>query len=200
VAIDHRGHGDSGGRDSSFGWHERHDVTAVSDHIRDTWPGEFRAAVGVSMGAAAVCFAAADGTNWHAVVLESVYDEVLATFRRRVTVGYHPAWFGGLIERAGWVTEWRLGVKFARMRPAEYVRELDGTPVLFVSGEDDPTVPPDRAREIARQHAGPGSLWLVPGAGHRDVFEKAGADYGRRVVDFLVSVRGGLSKAGRSAA
>ena len=57
LAFDHRAHGESEGRWTSFGYHERHDVEAVANVIRCRWPSEPCAALGISMGAAALCFA-----------------------------------------------------------------------------------------------------------------------------------------------
>ena len=54
VAFDHRAHGASTGRCSSFGFHERQDVAAVVDYVEQRWPEEPRAALGNSMGAAAL--------------------------------------------------------------------------------------------------------------------------------------------------
>src|SRR5205823_9774049 len=47
LAFDHRAHGESGGRFTSFGYHERHDVTAVAEMIRRRWPDSPCAALGV---------------------------------------------------------------------------------------------------------------------------------------------------------
>src|SRR5439155_19498212 len=38
VAFDHRAHGESGGRRTSFGFREARDVTAVLDLVADRWP------------------------------------------------------------------------------------------------------------------------------------------------------------------
>src|SRR5262249_35511969 len=58
VAFDHRAHGESGGRRTSFGYHESRDVVAVLDLVRQTWPRQRCAVLGISMGAAALCYAA----------------------------------------------------------------------------------------------------------------------------------------------
>src|SRR6266542_3298444 len=52
VAFDHRAHGQSEGKTTSFGWHEARDVAAVADLIAARWPHEPKAALGISMGAA----------------------------------------------------------------------------------------------------------------------------------------------------
>src|SRR5262249_7013368 len=51
VAFDHRAHGESQGRMTSFGYHEGRDVTAVLDLVKRRWPERPRVALGISMGA-----------------------------------------------------------------------------------------------------------------------------------------------------
>src|SRR5439155_8996718 len=92
VAFDHRAHGGSEGRLTSFGYHERLDVIAVMDLIGRHWPHEPCAALGVSMGAAAICYAAPHARPFQAVVLESLYHDLESAFRTRVGRGY-PTWF-----------------------------------------------------------------------------------------------------------
>jgi alpha-beta hydrolase superfamily lysophospholipase len=58
VAFDHRAHGQSDGRRTSFGYYESGDVIAFLALVRRRWPRQPLAALGMSMGAAALCFAA----------------------------------------------------------------------------------------------------------------------------------------------
>src|SRR5262245_20590975 len=60
ITIDHRAHGESAGRISSFGLNERHDVRAVLALARQHWPGQPIGLLGISMGAAAIAYAAED--------------------------------------------------------------------------------------------------------------------------------------------
>ncbi len=62
----------------------------------------------------------------------------------------------------------------AEPSPLEAARGLRGVPILFVHGELDSIVPPHHSEALYRA-AGPGAeLWLVPGAGHIQVFQSAG--------------------------
>ena len=73
VAFDHRAHGQSEGKRTSFGYHERQDVSAVLELIARRWPDQPRGILGISMGAAAVCYAAPHTHTSQAVILESMY-------------------------------------------------------------------------------------------------------------------------------
>jgi alpha-beta hydrolase superfamily lysophospholipase len=184
VAFDHRAHGESGGKRTSFGFYESRDVLAVLDRIRTRWPHQPRAALGLSMGAAALCYAASLGEDWHALILESCYQDIGQAFRSRLRRDYPPA-FQRLAQGVVWVTERRLRVRLAQLAPVEHIGHLADTPVLILTGTDDPHASPAEAEQLYHHCRGPRELWLVPQAGHRDVFERGGAEYRSRVLDFL---------------
>jgi uncharacterized protein len=184
VAFDHRAHGESQGRLTSFGYHEGRDVAAVLDLVKQRWPDQPRVALGVSMGAAAICFAAAWARGADAVVLESMYHDILSAFTTRVS-GDFPRWYGWLSRGIIWVTERRLGLRLEDLTPADHVGRLAPAPVLLITGTLDGHATPDDARRLYERCRGPRELLLVPGAGHIDLLEVAGPMYAERVLQFL---------------
>ncbi len=184
VAFDHRAHGESQGRLTSFGFHEGRDVEAVLDFVKRRWPREPRVALGISMGAAAVCFGASRACGADAVVLESMYHDIKSAFTTRVNDGF-PVWYGWLRRAIIWTTERRLRVRMGDITPADHVGKLAPAPVLLITGTDDTHATPDDARRLAARCRGPHEVVLVPGAGHIDLLEVAGPLYPRRVLDFL---------------
>ncbi len=184
VAFDHRAHGESGGKRTSFGFYESRDVLAVLDLMRTRWPHQPRAALGLSMGAAALCYAASLGTDWHALILESCYQDIGQAFTSRLRHDYPPA-FQRLTHGVIWVTERRLRVRLDQLAPVEHIAHLDATPVLILTGTEDPHASPAEAQQLYDHCRGPRELWLVPQAGHRDVYERGGPEYRTRILDFL---------------
>lgn len=184
VAFDHRAHGESSGKRTSFGYHESRDVVAVVELIRRRWPLEPVAALGISMGAAALCYAAPFTAGLDALVLESLYHDVASAFVRRIGTKY-PAWFHRLSSGAIWMTERRLGVRLAQLAPVEHVADLAPAPVLFLTGTEDIHAPPVDAERLVARCRSPHELWLVPAAGHTDMCEAGGQPYRQRVLDFL---------------
>ncbi len=184
VAFDHRAHGESGGKRTSFGFYESRDVLAVLDLIHTRWPHQPRAAMGLSMGAAALCYAASLGVDWHAVILESCYQDIGQAFTSRLRHDYPPA-FQRLTHGVIWVTERRLRVRLDQLAPVEHIAHLDATPVLVLTGTEDPHASPAEAQQLYDHCRGPRELWLVPQAGHRDVCERGGPEYRTRILDFL---------------
>jgi pimeloyl-ACP methyl ester carboxylesterase len=184
VAFDHRAHGASDGRRTSFGYYEGHDVAAALAFVRDRWLGKPAAVLGVSMGAAAICFAAEQVRGVQAVILESLYHDITSAFTARLATMY-PLWFRPLVRGIIWITERRLGDRMADVVPANYIGRLAPAPILLLTGTRDAHAGPDEARRLAARCTGPVELWLVPGAGHCDVFEVGGKEYGERIRAFL---------------
>jgi alpha-beta hydrolase superfamily lysophospholipase len=184
VAFDHRAHGQSQGRTTSFGYYEGRDVAAVLDLVKKRWPAQPRIALGISMGAAAICFAAEWVRGADAVVLESMYHDILGAFTTRVSAGF-PRWFGWLSRGIIWVTERRLALRLADLTPADHIGRLAPAPVLLITGTEDSHATPDDARRLFERCRGPRELVLVNGAAHTDLLEVAGTMYAERVLGFL---------------
>jgi pimeloyl-ACP methyl ester carboxylesterase len=184
VAFDHRAHGQSEGHKTSFGYHESHDVLAMLEMIRRRWPHEPIAALGVSMGAAALCFCGERLAGCAALILESMYHDIHSAFFSRLGTGY-PAWFRRLSEGLVGVTERRLGLRVSQLAPIDHIGALAPTPVLLLTGAEDDFAGPEEIQRLYDRCRGPRELWLVPGATHGDVCEKGGLAYRQRVLSFL---------------
>jgi alpha-beta hydrolase superfamily lysophospholipase len=184
VAFDHRGHGESEGCYTSFGRHEALDAAAVLEFVCLSRPDLPRAAIGLSMGAAALCFAADQARAYDAVILESLYHDISTAFTARLKTMY-PIWFRPLVPAIIAITEWRLGVKLESVIPAEYIGKIGPTPVLLLTGTQDEHADPESAQRLYDRCGEPKELWLVEGAHHADVLEIAGREYEEHVLDFL---------------
>src|SRR5262249_43936379 len=84
VAFDHRGHGESEGGYTSFGFYEALDAAAALEFVCQRWPDLPRAVIGLSMGAAAICFAVERTRGYDAVILESLYHDISSAFTARL--------------------------------------------------------------------------------------------------------------------
>ena len=183
VTFDLRAHGESGGRWTSFGYHERRDVIAVCDLIHARWPHQPCAVVGTSMGGAAVCFAGAK-VRCDAIVLESVYHDLSAAFESRVGCGF-PSWFKHFRPCIEWLTERRFGVEVNQVSPVAHIANLAPRPILLLTGSEDPHAPPHEMQLLADRVPGCGRLHIIPGAGHENICEGGGKAYQALVLSFL---------------
>jgi uncharacterized protein len=170
LALDLRGHGESGGR-STLGDREVLDVRAGAGWLRRAghdWVG----LVGVSMGATAALRAAGMGP---AGLVDAVCAiSAPAEFIRDDTPAVQA------LARTMTSTTWRLlaeaacNVRIARGwgHPAPAVELVGGiapTPVLVVHGEDDHFFGPDHAERLYAAAATPRTLWIEPpGFGHAE--------------------------------
>ncbi len=184
VSFDHRAHGESQGRRTSFGFYEGLDVAAVLNYVKQRWPESPRIAHGISMGAAAICFGAEHARGADAIVLESLYHDIKTAFTTRINAGF-PGWYGRLMRGIVWITEKRLGLKMEDLTPADHIGRLAPAPVLLITGTEDTHASPDDATRLYERCDGPRELVLVPGAGHCDLLEVAGPAYDEHVLGFL---------------
>jgi len=58
-------------------------------------------------------------------------------------------------------------------------------PLLAIHAAEDRVIPIALGRRLYEAARGPKAWWAVPGAGHNDLLEAAGPEYGRRVEEFL---------------
>ena len=184
VAFDHRGHGASQGRRTSFGYWESRDAVAVLEFIQRQWPDQPKVGLGMSMGAAALCFAGGQGAIFDALILEGLYPRLANAFHNRVGQCY-PGWFRYFRQGVIWITEKRLGVKIEEVAPVNYISRLAPCPLLLLTGSDDPHAPPEEV-ETLHQQGGPGcEFQLIPSATHENLFECGGELYQDLVLNFL---------------
>ena len=181
LAIDFRAHGESEGERITGGHHEREDAQAAVAFAMAAHPSEPVAVLGVSMGGAAALLAGPLGVD--AMVLESVYPDFGTAVRHRVA-----ARLGALAGPPTWVllmqVRWRLGVDPGELRPLDHIADVD-CPVLVVSGANDAHTTAEETRVMFGTAQEPKAMWLVPDAGHVDLFDASGDAYRIRVGAFL---------------
>lgn len=187
VLIDHRAHGESPGKQVSFGWYEAMDVVATAKFIAERWSDQPRFALGTSMGASAISLAGRVG-GWNAIVLEGVYPELSVAFKRRIG-NHYPKWFHTVYPLVIWFTQKRLHVRIDQIQPVQVIGEFESIPVLLITGTEDRLAPPEDALRVKRAAGERAKLLVIPGAGHNDVCEVGGERYRDTLVEFLRDAR-----------
>ena len=179
LLYDARACGESSGDQVTFGYRETGDLLGALDWLRQRGYRKI-ACLGVSQGGATILMAADRLGDVSCVIVESVFDELEHAMDNRFR--YYllvPGRFAGCLLIP--LAEQRTGVRMAEVKPVEQIAKLS-CPVFVISGQDDPkTLPADTQRlfEAAPQ---PKELWLVPGAGHGDLFSQ---EYQEKVSAFL---------------
>jgi pimeloyl-ACP methyl ester carboxylesterase len=195
LALDLRGHGESGGRDVTGGFYERHDVDQVIDLLQSERPNETRRIVlfGASLGGA-VALATADLRNRKArrgstrscwtVPLPTIalrWPPTPAAWARRGTL---------ILPLAIGLAQATSGARFDDVRAADVLARVR-CPVMVIESADDDFAGSDARlieRAIAQRPAESQQrslLWRVPGAAHLMAIVVAPEAYARRLREFL---------------
>lgn len=193
LAVDARGHGDSGGAFASFGAMEAGDVRQWIGAAKTSVPGACVYTIGSSLGAAHA-LQASDAHELCGVIAMSGYFSLreIAFDRIGQQVGAGD-WFGRLparlgIEAAILYTRLRYGVDFGSASAHDAVGR-PGAPILVVHGALDDNVPPRHAQLVREANPSRVTVWLVPGGDHNNLGRAAGAQFHSRILAFLTSNR-----------
>lgn len=189
LLLDFRAHGDSEGRNSSFGLREVLDVEAALQHLaaRDSCCALPVGCLGVSMGGSIAIASAIRFPVIRAVVADSVYADLGKTIARSLGLTYHIPRVP-LGELALWGTRLRLGCRLQQLSPVRFVRRLSPKPILVIHGQQDVGVPVSEGETVYQAAGKPKQWWPVAGAVHAGCFYVEKDAYPRRVTEFFRDV------------
>jgi uncharacterized protein len=184
LLIDLRAHGESGGRLTSAGFHERDDLDAVINSIRLERPDASRRLYlwGGSLGGAVALATAARREDIDGVVADGVFDRypnVVANHARLIAA---PATMLQplTVRLAGWLAD----ADFEQVAPVEMLAQIN-CPVLLVHTRQDPFVPPDEienlARAMTRRSVEGDEHWILENEGHLRAIHHDPAGYAERI-------------------
>lgn len=183
LLYDARGHGLSEGNKVSAGWFETSDLLGALDFLRARGFKEL-GCLGESQGGATILLAAAKlPPEVHWVIVESTYPTMRDALDRRFRRDLHlPGWLAGMFFVP--FAEWRLGLSIDQINPIAHISSLH-CPVFVLGGENDLHTLPFSTQAIFAAAREPKELWLVPGAGHVDLFGFAQQEYAKRILAFV---------------
>lgn len=175
-------HGESTGEHITFGAREAEGARASLRFLRETFPGERTAVIGVSLGAAALALARPVPAP-DAVILESLYTTLRQATENRLSLHFGEAG-RHLAPLLLWQLPLRLDIRHEQLRPVEAVGHL-ATPMLIAFGTRDRHATPEEAQTLAAAAAPHAELWPVAGAGHEDLHRFNPPAYEARIMRFL---------------
>ncbi len=182
LLIDLQAHGETPGDRITFGLRESENVEAAVAYLRNAFPGERIAAIGVSLGAAAIVLAKKP-LKLDAVVLESLHPTIKEAVENRLRL--HLGQFGPILAPLLLSQiSLRLNISPDELNPINRIGDLNA-PLLLISGTDDrhtTVAETQRLFDAARQ---PKELWIVPGGGHFNMHTYAGKEYEEHISSFL---------------
>lgn len=182
LLIDLQAHGETSGDRITFGARESEDVEAAVAYLRKSFPSEQVAAIGVSLGAAAIVLAK-HALKLDAVVLESLHPtiEEAVDNRLRLHLGeFGPTLSPLLLSQLSF----RLNLTPGELNPISRIGDLNA-PLLLISGTDDRHTTVAETEMLFATARQPKEMWIVPGGGHFNMHAYAGKEYEDRILDFF---------------
>lgn len=185
IAYDSRGHGESGGRYCTFGYYEHGDCSRYLDEAeRRFGPLGSLAIQGQSFGGAVALQTMAADRRFRCGVVECTFADLRGVVQSDAARWLHFSWappVDDALRRAGEIAHFPAG-EISPEKAADGVR----CPVLLIHGTADGRIPLGDGERIFRHLRTPGCEWYpVPGADHGGIWHQGGAEYERRVLDFL---------------
>ncbi|MEI4768464.1 alpha/beta hydrolase [Psychrobacillus sp. FJAT-51614] len=185
VVYDHRRHGDSGGKTTSFGFYEKIDLQSIVEAVRER-VGE-NAIIGIhgeSMGAATMLLYAGsildDADFYISDCSFSNFEEQVLHIMRQTT----PLRSSLAIRFANLFLKIRDGYTLNLVSPIDVVDHIE-KPVLFIHSLQDDFILPGMTEELFKKKKGPKSLKLFDVGAHAKSFNENSEEYEQIVADFL---------------
>ena len=183
LMFDLRGCGESDGDMVSAGYHEKRDLTGAVEYVKERGYGRI-GVLGFSLGAVTSLLAAAENGDINAVVSDSSFADLTdimgPEFSKRTRA---PAVF---LRPMLFVIKIMYGVDFNTIKPVESVAGMESTPVFFIHGDEDDTIPVDHAYRLKQASQNPQNrLWIVPETFHTRSYITHPEEYISRVTAFF---------------
>ncbi|HPH95461.1 MAG TPA: alpha/beta hydrolase [Anaerolineaceae bacterium] len=188
LLYDHRNHGRSGGKNTTFGYYEKEDLKSVVDWaLNRLGPGGKVGTHGESMGAAIVLQHAAIDPRLSFVVADCPFSTLEGQLTYRLGVEYHLPPFP-MLNLADFFCWLQTGMKIKEVSPISAVRQFS-TPLLLAHGKDDDYIPPAMSQALYDAKTnGLRQLYLAPNAKHAEAFWKNPVEYDQKVGEFLTQI------------
>jgi fermentation-respiration switch protein FrsA (DUF1100 family) len=182
LLFDFQAHGESPGEAITFGYRESRNAIAAVDFVHRKRPEAPIGVIGISLGGAAAVLAKPP-LPVDALVLEAVYPTIEDAIADRTAVRLGD-WSRVLTPLFTWQFEPRLGFGIDELRPIDAIRGI-AVPKLLIAGTTDRSTRLVESEALYEAAAEPKEFWAIEGAAHVNFHAFAGAEYERRVLDFL---------------
>ena len=185
VIYDHRRHGLSGGKTSSYGYYEKHDLEAVIDELKKREGEDILFGIhGESMGAVTALLYGGSVRDDAAFYIA---DCPFSTFRDqlsyRIKKDIHlPS--SAIIPIGDLFLKIREGYRINDVSPLSVINHIN-KPILFIHSEQDPFIPVAATKQLFEAKNGPKQLYIAKKGAHAQSFNENQQEYEATIDNFL---------------
>jgi dipeptidyl aminopeptidase/acylaminoacyl peptidase len=181
LLMDMRGHGESGGKHFTYGYHEWRDVAEAVTYLKGRSDGAGRnvAVLGASAGGSVALLAAARDRRLCAVIAMGAFADLEEMVKRDA------GWLPAVLRRRALRKAEELGrFRVDEASPLRHIAKIR-CPILLVHGDRDARVPYENARCLREAARAPTELYTLRGGTHRNLFSAGGEPLWDHMAAFL---------------
>jgi len=181
LLIDFQAHGESIGKNITFGGLEALDVDASYKYLADRVCNPTIAIIGVSLGGASALLSSAK-SRAKVMILESVYPTIEEAIKDRLEIylGSFGRYLSPLLTLQ---LKPSLGFGIDDLRPIDAVSKVEGA-VVIIAGSKDKHTTIEESKRLFNRASKPKELWIVDGK-HQDFHKLLGKEYENKILDYL---------------
>jgi len=185
--YDHRNHGLSGGRDTSFGYYEKFDLKKCTDWLFDKLGKDILVGLhGESMGAGIALQNIAIDARIIFCIDDCGYSDAQELFQHRLEKDYDIKKLP-LVKLSSRISKMRVGWRFKDVSPITTLPKVK-IPILFIHGEEDDYVPASMCKQMYSVKKGYKDIYIAANAGHAQAYISNKNEYEKRVDEFLKAI------------
>lgn len=190
FTFDLRNSGESGGKDTTFGYNEKEDIQAAINYM-NSQGSKHITLMGFSTGASASILAAAESKSVDVVIADSPYADLNEYFSNSLNKWTHmPALL--LNKTVSFAMEVTGDIDTANASPINVLTAEKPPHLLLIHGTGDKLIPVENSIELFQKYSALNSsgaeFWRTEDNGNATSFEKYPEEYLNRVFTFLEKV------------
>lgn len=186
VIYDHRRHGESGGKTTSYGHYEKFDLKSVVDWIKEEKGPELILGIhGESMGAATLLLYAGileDGADFY--IADCPFSDFSKQLAYRITAEVKLLPPRLLVPIAGLFVRIRDKYSLSEVSPISVIENIK-KPILFIHSRKDDFILPYMTEELFQQKKGPKKLYMAENGLHAQSYSQNRTEYEKVLDEFL---------------